>query len=138
MLPFGTLLTEENDDERRYYEEVVEGGHLKYEYAYLLGLYKGRQGDSEASWKWMCRSAAQYVLAQVWLAAQHAGGREPRDLARAHMWLALAERRGREWEWVPPLREELEREMSPEQISEAERLWYEWQPGDCEQPRPSE
>ena len=47
---------------------------------------------------------------------------------RAYLWYTLAE----DWEWSQRFKEKLTREMTPDQIAEAERLVSEWEPNPAE------
>ncbi len=55
----------------------------------------------------------------------------PKDYVRAHMWLSLAADRvpaGKGRDVTVAYREIIEEEMTPEQITEAQRLAKEWKP----------
>ena len=99
-------------------------------YAYGLGLSR----DYTEAAMWFRRAAdAGETWAQFHLAVAHAKGRGvPQDYLQAHMWFNVAASRtiGDPQEYVSAAREEVARRMTPQQISEAQRLAREWKPTD--------
>ena len=121
-------------------------------YAEIAGLppheqliFKAEQGDAEAQlqlyWSseeptrhaWLCRSAdnglaeASYRIGRLY---QHGQEGLPRDNARAYLWYRLASIGG--YSQAKTELEDMQRDMSPEQREEGERLFSEWKPGQCE------
>jgi len=107
-------------------------------------LLKAGQGDSEAQyklsletmplterWRWVCRAAhsghtkAMYELGNY---NRWSLGMALPNQVRAYLWYTLAE----DWEWSQRFKEKLTREMTPDQIAEAERLVSEWEPNPAE------
>ncbi len=89
----------------------------------------GVEKDPTAAITWYGRAARQdHALAQVRLALlYHGDGNVERDLVKAHAWAALAAREaGHLHGPASALRDAMERQMTPEQVAEAEALAAEW------------
>ena len=98
---------------------------------YLWG--RGAPEDYAASAKWYRLAAEQgNTQAQAVLGSSYADGiGVPRDYVLAHMWFNLAAT----WETIDDLRSfyarrrgELEKQMTPDQIAEAQHMAREWKP----------
>ncbi len=88
--------------------------------------------SNREEWKWLCLAANQgHAIAQgkagqeYWPDTRSIEIVEP-DLAHAYMWFNLAVTNGHEY--ASAWRDNLAKEMSPAQITEAERLVAEWKP----------
>ncbi len=100
---------------------------------------------SGKSLRWLCLAANQgYALAQEEFGDLHAGvyggdwsdaGFAEPDRVRAYMWYSLAASSGHRRAGFT--RNYLGKQMTPAQITEAERLAAEWKPGDCGAPAKS-
>src|SRR6202035_3525112 len=92
-----------------------------------LMYFNGRgvpQDHAEAA-KWMHKAAEQGLAsAQYFLGLDYASGDGvPKDTVTAYMWTNLAAVSKEE---AKPIRSDLERSMTPEQIAEGQRLTREW------------
>jgi len=93
---------------------------------YQLGLGVPQDDQEAAQW---CRLAGEqgHAGAQIFLGAMyHLGQGVPRDDVLAHMWVNLAAVQGNEG--AAKGVEILEKEMTPDQLAEAQRLAREWKP----------
>jgi hypothetical protein len=104
LRPFGTVAAAEKGDADAQYEV----GRFLY------------------SWKWFCLAANQnHIEAAYRVAVFYEAGNAPvsHDPVRAYMWYSLAASREAEY---------AAKDMTPEQIAEAERLVAEWEPNPSE------
>ncbi len=120
-----------------WFRRAARRGHPEA-YSNLGTLYaKGRgvEQDYSQAVQWYRKAAntgivqAQYNLGQLY-AAGHGVARDP---IRAYKWYQVAVSQlpsGKERDRVVRLRRELARQMSPRQITQAERLASEWRPGE--------
>jgi hypothetical protein len=95
--------------------------------AYAQGREVAR--DDRQAVQWYRRSAEQnYTAAQIKLGAAYVlGSGVSRNLVQAYMWLSLAsEKEGEGQAAARQGRDELERKMTAEQLSEARRLAAQW------------
>jgi TPR repeat protein len=99
---------------------------------FLGFIYANGQGvarDTAAAADWYRRAAEQgNMLAQLRLGIlYHRGEGVPQDPAKAHLWASLAARDRKHLGGVAnALREVLEKDMTPAQVSQAEQLEREW------------
>lgn len=95
-------------------------------YFYIVGL--GVVQDYEQALFWCNKAVKQnYGKAQVQLAMMYAlGDVVPMDLIQAYKWASIAAMRGQKQAVI--LRDDLEKQMTPAQIAEAQRLAREWKP----------
>ena len=114
----------------KWFRSAAEQGFLDAQFnlgvAYLAG--KGApQNDAEAA-KWFRLAAEQnQIAAQFNLGRAYSIGQGiERDVVLAHMWLSLSLAGGNDS--AGGSLDTLAREMTPEQIAEAERLTKEWKP----------
>ena len=93
-----------------------------------------RQGREQAE-KWLCLAAneghahAQDRLGDAYRGDTLLSGNRPQDPVKAYLWYSLAIVNGSPFS--EKSREDLAKEMTPAQITEAERRVREWKPGDC-------
>ena len=94
----------------------------------MYGKGNGVPQDYAESFKWHRRAAEQgFAHAQGNLGVMYAkGDGVPQDYVRAHMWLSLSASKGEQIA-VKNL-EIVERQMTPAQITEAQRLARDWKP----------
>ncbi len=84
-------------------------------------------------WQWMCLSAhqgdhdAQYVLGNYYRQGSNLVLQDPIE---AHKWLSLAAKDGDAF--TRRYRDFVARQLTPEQIAQAERLLAEWEPNPAE------
>ena len=95
----------------------------------VAGLYRtgeGRPVDLVNAARWYQRAAdlgnaiAQLNLGEMYML----GLGVARDTVQAHLWLSLAARQSRDW--ARERRDELAKEMTPEQLDHAKRLQRDW------------
>jgi uncharacterized protein len=114
----------------RLMRPIAEQGDASAQHA--LGLmYANGQGvpqDYAAAVSWYRKAAEQgYARAQFNLGFMYLGGDGvPQDYVLAHMWLNLAAARGDKG--ASEVRASLAKEMTPDQIAEAQKLAREWKP----------
>ena len=94
----------------------------------LGSMYEQGQGvpqDDEQAAAWLRKAAGQGSAdAQLYLGGMYEQGQGvPQDYAQAYMWLSLA---AANVDWARTKRDSLAAKISPEQITEAERLAREW------------
>jgi TPR repeat protein len=90
--------------------------------------------DRNEALYWLCQAADKgYVQALVEVGnlywRGHAG--TSKDLERAFVWYALADKQGSDSWDVWELRQ-IKQEMTPQQLAEAEQMLADWKPGQCE------
>jgi hypothetical protein len=94
-------------------------------------LYKRRKSRGEYDFKWLCRAAeqgdyhARWELGYLFNYGLHG---VHKDLVLSLMWYGLVESDGHDPKGVDDIREQL----TPEQLIEAEHLYENWKPGQCE------
>jgi hypothetical protein len=94
-------------------------------------LYKRRKSRSEYDFKWLCKAAEQGDYRARWELGYlyHYGLYGIRkDLVLSVMWYSLVEADGHDPKGIDNIREQL----APEQLTEAEHLYVNWMPGQCE------
>ena len=94
-------------------------------------LYKYRKSRGEHDFKWLCKAAEQGDYRARWeLGYLHQRGLHGvrKDLVLSVMWFNLVESDGHNPGGVGYIRKLL----TPEQLNEAEQLYVNWKPGDCE------
>ena len=119
----------------REWRPLAEQGDAKAQHNLGVMYRKGRgvpQDDAEAV-KWYSKAAEQGdAFAQFNLAFMYKNGQGvPQDYAQAHMWYNLAASRlppGKDRNKAVRNRDILAAEMTPAQISEAQKLAREWEP----------
>jgi len=110
--------------------KMAETGNPLHQY--FLGLAyeqgKGVPQDYAEAVKWYRLAARQGLPnAQFHLGLMYYAGRGvPQDFVRAHMWFNLAKAFG--YEFAESFRDKVERQMTPAQIAEAQKLAREWKP----------
>jgi TPR repeat protein len=114
----------------REWRPLAEQGDARAQFDLGL-LYENGDGvprDYAKAHQWYEKSAAQGgAKAQFYLGLQSAFGEGgPLDLAQAHMWYSLAAGNGHVGAAV--YRDDLTRQMTPAQISEAQKRAREWKP----------
>jgi len=109
-------------------------GHIDAQYV-LGAMYHNGQGvalDYGKALHWLLKAAEQgHADAQYGLGLLYWNGHGlTRDYVKAHMWLNLATSRtnGDGYEKYSKVRDDLASEMTPQQISDAQRLAYERNP----------
>jgi TPR repeat protein len=107
---------------------AAESGHARAQYA-LGGMYnegKGVAADGAMAAAWWRQAAAQnHAQAQFALGVlSSSGAGVAKDMVAAHMWFSLAAAQGKRN--AKRLLKVIVRQMTPEQISEAERRAEEW------------
>ena len=100
----------------------------QYNLGFMYAEGTGVPQDFDQAVSWFRKSAEQgNALGQFSLGAMYANGfGVPKDLVIAYMWRNLAAAQGNEE--VKKAREALEKEMTPSQIAEGQRLSREWKP----------
>lgn len=111
---------------------AAEGGNARAQYA-LGTMYnegKGVAPDAALAAAWWQKAAMQnHAQAQFALGVLHSSGKGiAKDTIAAHMWFSLAAARGKKN--AERLLKVIVRQMTPEQISEAERRAEEWRAAD--------
>ncbi len=122
------VYAEARAEERREYEPRALEGDAESQYQ--LGLLAER---NESRWKWFCLAANQgHPKAQYELGNYYRWGTEPisKDLTTTYVWFSIAGSHGLSWAHGP--RDDVAKEMTPSQITEAERLVAEWEPNPAE------
>ena len=114
----------------RWFRMAAEQGYADAQYN-LGSMYRLGQGMTEdyaEAAKWFRLAAEQgHVDTQYNLGVMYRDGQgEPKDLVHSHMWFSLAANQG-DYE-AARNRDLVARRMTPEQISEAQRLAREWEP----------
>jgi len=115
-------------------KEAVEQGDAEAQFA--LGLmYKHGFGvlqDDDEAVKWFHKAAEQGdVNAQCMLGSIYGEGKGiSQDYVQAHMWLNLCAfaAKGKEQDTGAKIRDEIAKNMTPQQIDEAQQLASEWKP----------
>ena len=105
---------------------------------YELSVTYGVAEDADKAWYWKCVSAlnnhaaAQEALGNIYRYGQWAGWSVERDHVKAYMWYSLAE--GNNSPYASEIRAAAAEQLTPAQITEAERLVAEWElnPAECE------
>lgn len=119
----------------RLLSKAAEAGHVvaqsKLGAMYYAGL--GVPQDYAKAMTWYQKAAeAGDVTAQFDLAEMYANGQGvPQDFVYAHKWLNLAGANAEDEDtrlWIHSSRDRIARQMSPQQIAEAQRLAREWKP----------
>jgi TPR repeat protein len=107
-------------------EQGDAGGEFGLGSMYALG--QGVRQDFVEAAKWLRLAAAQGVAdAQYDLGLQYVTGYGvPRDEVMAYLWFDLAAARGNEH--AAAFRDELAKQMTPDQVAAAQRLAQEWKP----------
>ena len=112
----------------KWFRKAAEQGHAGAQND-LGGMYyrgRGLPRDFSEALKWSRRATERgHAGAQVNLGTMYAEGKGvPQDYVQAYIWLNLAasKRRGEGFEQVARLREQLVEQMTPDQISEAQRV----------------
>ena len=97
---------------------------------------KGVPQDYSEAMIWFQRAAEQgHAVAKLYLGVMYAEGRGvPQDYVRAHMWFSLAAAQG-EQSSAKTLVGMAERQMTPAQIAEAQKLASDWKPATQPPPR---
>jgi len=118
----------------RWYRKAAEQGYDRAQ-ASLGSMYTDGQGvtqDYAESVRWYRKAAEQgYAPAQFNLGCMYANGQGvTQDYAEAHMWFNLAASRasGDDQKKFADAREGVAREMTAEQIADAQRRAREWKP----------
>ncbi len=114
---------------------LAEQGEVRAQF-FMAVIYDGGLGipqDYAEASKWFRLAAEQgHARAQVGLAFMYRLGHGvTRDYVQAHMWINLAAASlplGEERDDAASFRAEVENHMTPEQITEAQRLAREWKP----------
>jgi len=115
----------------RWYRLAADQGHAKAQTVLGRKYAEGQgvaQNDQEA-FRWFQKAANQgYAPAEAVLGGMYYEGRSgaPQDNVLAHMWLNLAAVQG--FEKAAELRDLLEKNMTPAQLAEAQRLDRAWTP----------
>ena len=117
----------------KWYRLAAEQGLAEAQASLGVMYYQGKgvPRDYAEVVKWYRLAAEQgYLLAQVVLGIMyHIGEGVPRDYVQAHMWYSLAaERRWHQLDVMVSNRDDIEANMTPDQVAEAERLAREWKP----------
>ena len=114
----------------KWYRKAAEQGLAKAQFT-LGSLYargQGIQQDDAKAVKWFRKAAEQgNAEAQYAFGALYASGRGvPQDYVLAHIWANLAASQGNKG--ARELRDLVAKEMTPDQIAEAQRLARAWKP----------
>ncbi len=107
---------------------AAEGGHARAQYT-LGSMYNGGKGvapDRAMAAEWWLKAAAQkHAQAQFALGVLYSSGKGvAKDNVAAHMWFSLAAARGKKN--AKRLLKVIARQMTPEQIADAERRAEAW------------
>jgi TPR repeat protein len=112
----------------REWRPLAEQGDARAQFQ--LGLLHengdGVQKDHAKARQWYEKAAAQEeAKAQFYLGLQSAYGEGgPLDVIQAHMWYSLSAENG--YAYAPGYRDDLARQMTPAQITEAQKREREW------------
>ena len=113
-------------------QALAEAGNAAAQYN-LGVMYDNGQGvpqDDVEAVRWLRLAADQgYVSAQLALGVMYASGQGvPQDYVQAHMWfnLAASVMTGEDRERIVEIRDQIEEGLTPDGISEAQRLAREW------------
>ncbi len=135
MYKMGLGVPQDYAEAVRWHRKAAEQGDAIAQNNLGVMYAKGQgvpQDDAEAV-KWFRKAAEQgYAGAQFNLGFMYYNGRGvPQDYAQAHMWFNLAASRfppGEDHDDAVKFRDLVAAEMTPAQISEAEKLAREWRP----------
>jgi hypothetical protein len=124
MYYMGQGVSEDYAEAFKWFRKAAEQGHAVVQFN-IGGMYYMGQGvpkDYAEALKWYKNAAEQgHAGAQLNLGGMYASGRGvPRDYVMSYMWANLAASQGEET--ASELRSIVEKEMTPEQIVEAQRL----------------
>ena len=120
-----------------WYRDKAEKGdaHAQWKIGSLYAEGHGAPQDYSEALKWLCRSADQgYAPAQKDIGRMYAEGQGiPKDLVRAHMWFNLSASqpgsyRKETQSQAAQEREKLTRQMTSEEIAQAQKLAKDWAP----------
>jgi len=126
----GTGVTRDFSEAVKWYRKAANQGlsaaQLFLGECYVKGT--GVQKDDAEAFKWYHKAAQQgYAAAQVMVGACYSQGiGVPKDNVTAYMWAALAATAGTHD--AKELREEISKQMTNEQIAEAQRMIRQWKP----------
>jgi len=114
----------------REWQPLAEQGDARAQFSFGL-LYENGDGvprDYAEARQWYTKAAAQGdAKAQLYLGLQSSFGQGvPTDLVEAYMWYSLAAGNGNAH--APGYRDDLTRQMTPAQITEAQKRAREWKP----------
>ncbi len=130
----GKGVPQDDQEAAKWYRKAAEQGNAKAQYNLALMYYKGKgvpQDDQEAA-KWYRKAAEQgNAKAQNNLGFMyHEGKGVPQNYVQAHMWynLVAANLTGEVRESAIKSRDLVAKQMTREQIAEAQRLALEFQP----------
>jgi TPR repeat protein len=123
MYDKGEGVVKDNTEAVKWYRKAAEQGHpnaqwqLGYKYEYGSGV----SVDNIESVKWFRKAAEQgHTIAQLELSMRYATGKGViEDSVEAYKWALLAQMNGMD---VTAYKGTLEKEMTPEQIAEAQKL----------------
>jgi hypothetical protein len=129
MHEYGEGVPKDSAKAVEWYRKAAEQGHAKAQ-SNLGVMYAKGDGvpkDSAKAVQWWRKAAEQgYAAAQNGLGVMYAKGEGvPKDTVSAYMYLNLASSTESN---AAKARDELAKEMTPDQISEAQRLSREWKP----------
>jgi uncharacterized protein len=115
----------------RLYRSLAEQGRAAAQHE-LAKMYENGEGvvrNYAEALKWFRRAADQgHAGAQLYLGDMYfAGDGVPRDFVQADVWFRLSETAG-QGAYASQARGKVEKEMTPAQVTEAERRVREWKP----------
>ncbi len=130
----GESLVQEAEPLKSYGKAAEQGDALaQFKLGLMYDIGRGVPQDGGAAVKWYRRAAEQgHAKAQYLLGGWFRNGfRVPKDPVRAQMWLILAVKNsppGRPREYMAANRDKFARDLTPAQLTEAQRLAREWKP----------
>jgi TPR repeat protein len=132
----GQGVPKNNAEAAGWFRKAADQGHAEAQHNLGVAYDKGEgvRHDSAEAVKWFRKAAEQGLAeAQAMLGAVYGFGEViPKNSVEAYKWLNLAAASGNKT--AAEVRTILEREMTPGQIAEAQRLSAAWQPADSGKP----
>jgi len=126
----GRGIPQDDVQARKWYGKAAAQGLAKAQFSLGTLYFNGEGGpkDYQEALRWFHRASDQgEALAQTKIAIMYDDGEGvPKDKVQAYKWFSLAAMNGDKP--APMLRSLLAKEMTPEQIAEAEKLAKEWKP----------
>ncbi len=121
---WGMGVPKDEGESEKWFRKSAEQGYADAQVD--LGKYAAK--DNAEATKWFRMAAEQgNEYGQFFLAKMYANGQgAPQDLVQAHMWFDLAAARGNLL--AENERDQMEKAMTPSEITEAQRLAREWKP----------
>jgi TPR repeat protein len=131
---FGIGVFQDYDEAMKWYRKAADQGEAMAQFT-LGGMYANGTGvaqDYAEAVKWYRKAADQgEANAQYYLGAMYAKGTSvPQDYVLAHMWwsLSAAGPKGQVKKLAAKERDKVAKEMTPQQLAEAQRLARGWKP----------